>query len=385
MSKLQQTFNSLLGIFLVFQVAAQPPGPPPSPNDTLQSTRVLPDGSVVFGIYAPKATQVTVGGDFAGIAVDASRPFSRENAMTVNEDGVWTYTTQPLPADAYSYVFTVDGVRTLDPLNTLVKESENSLSNYFILPGTASEYCQNLNIPHGTVEKVWFHSTTTGKMTRFHVYTPPGYESMTEQLPVLVLQHGGGDNDASWATIGRANFIMDNLYAENKAKPMVIVMPMGHPTEGFFMGLGVEEDPYYRQLFDEILPLVRKKYRVKDDRYQTAFAGLSMGGLQALNIALFAPEKFGYVLPLSTGYFEAQRKLLEEEHTAALKNPEINKLRLFWIAMGGESDIAYRNGLEVNKIFDKYGIQYETNTYDAGHTFITWRHNLREFAPLLFR
>jgi len=110
-----------------------------------------------------------------------------------------------------------------------------------------------------------------------------------------------------------------------------------------------------------------------------------MGGLQALNVALFAPEKFGYVLPLSTGYFEQQRKMLEEKYQQQLKNPAINQFKLFWIAMGGEKDIAYQNGVAVNAILDKYGIHYQKANYDAGHTFITWRHNLAEFAPLLFR
>ena len=374
-----------VGVFLTIQANAQLPNPALSPNDTLNSTRVLSDGRVVFSIYAPKASKVTVDGDFASISSDPSNFFSRQKEMTTGTDGVWSYTSEPLPADAYTYVFYVDSVRTIDPLNMLLKESESSYTNYFIIPGKDSEYCQNLDVPHGKIEKVWFHSEVTQKMTRFHVYTPPGYENITEKISVLVLQHGGGDNDASWSTIGRANFIMDNLYAKNKAKPMVIVMPMGHPGEGFFMGLGIDEDPYYKQLFDEILPIVRKKYNVKEDRYSTAFTGLSMGGLQALNVALFAPEKFGYVLPLSTGYFEPQRKMLEEKYADVLKNPEINKLKLFWIAMGGEKDIAYQNGLEVNKILDKYGIKYETNTYDAGHTFITWRHNLLEFAPLLFQ
>ena len=375
----------LAGLSVILVAEAQPPRPPASPNDTLNSTKVLPDGRVVFAIYAPEASRVTVSGDYAIVIADPASPFSRDQEMEINEQGVWTYTTPPLPADAYSYVFTVDGVRTLDPLNTQVKESENNLSNYFILPGKASEYCQNLNVPHGKVEMVWFHSDVTKKMTRFHVYTPPGYEKMNENLPVLVLQHGGGDNDASWSTIGRANFIMDNLYANDLAVPMVIVMPMGHPGEGFFMGLGIDEDPYYQQLFEEILPLLQQQYKVKTDRFNTAFAGLSMVGLQALNIALFAPDKFGYVLPLSTGYFEPQRKLLEENYPDVLKNPEINQLKLFWIAMGGERDIAFQNGEAVNKIFDKYGIRYQTNTYDAGHTFMTWRHNLLEFAPLLFR
>ncbi len=378
-------YTTLLFLLIIVTLNAQPPGPPPSPNDTLKSVSVSPDGKVTLSIYAPNATAVSVSGDFGIFDVIPGEGGSREKILTKNEDGVWSYTTAPLPEEVYSYTFSVDGVRTLDPLNKLLKESERNYSNYFIMPGEGTKYCQNLDVPHGKVEQVWFHSEVTQQMTRFHVYTPPGYEHMEKQLPLLILQHGGGDNDASWATIGRANFIMDNLYAAEKVEPMIIVMPMGHPGQGFFMGLGIDEDPYYDQLLNEIIPLVRKQYNVKNGRYNTAFAGLSMGGLQALNLSLFAPEQFGYVLPLSTGYFEAQRKKLVEEYADVLRNPELNNFKLFWIAMGGESDIAYQNGLAVNKIFDEHGIKYETNTYDAGHTFITWRHNLLEFAPLLFR
>ncbi len=371
----------LITWFWVVVLSAQPPRPATTPNDSLNSVEVLPDNKVVFSIYAPNAKKVMISGDFSFFLPGNSRQME----MTKDNRGVWSFTSETLPADAYSYVFDADGVRTLDPLNTLVKESENSLSNYFVMNGDAAEYCHNKNVPHGSVEQVWYHSKTTDKMTRFHVYTPPGFENFDEKLPILVLQHGGGDNDASWSTIGRANFIMDNLYAENKAKPMIVVMPMGHPTDGFFGGLGIDDDPYYKQLFEEILPLASKKFNAREDRFGRAFAGLSMGGLQALNIALFAPEQFGYVLPLSTGYFEPQRKELVEKYSDALKNPEINTLKLFWIAMGGKRDIAYTNGLEVNKIFDQYGIKYVTNTYDAGHSFMTWRHNLLEFAPLLFK
>jgi len=342
---------------------------------------VLSDGSIIFSVYAPKASEVTVSGDFQTF-LDAGRGPLK---LSKDENGIWSYQTQSIPADVYSYTFLVDGVKTLDPLNKLLKESESGYENYFVMPFEGSKYAQNLNVPHGKLEKVWFQSEVTGKITRFHVYTPPGFESMTEKLPLLVLQHGGGDNDASWSTIGRANFILDNLYAAKEVVPMVVVMPMGHPAEGFFMNPGIEEDPYYEQLLMEIIPLMRKQYNLRQDRFGTAFAGLSMGGLQALNLALFAPEEFGYVLPLSTGYFEDQRKMLVEQYDAALKNPEINNMKLFWISMGGESDIAYQNGLAVNKIFDDYGIKYQTNTYNAGHTFITWRHDLLKFAPLLFR
>jgi enterochelin esterase-like enzyme len=356
---------------------AQPTRPNPTPNDTLKSIRVLPDNQVVLSIYAPKASEVTVMGDF----LTEYKPL----ALTKTSSGVWTTTIGPLKPDVYTYDFTVDGVKTFDPKNPHYKEGENSLSNLFELPGKESEYCALKNVPHGTVEKIWFPSAVMKNTGRMHVYTPPGYETMKDKLPVLYLQHGGGDNDAAWTTAGKANLILDNLLAEGKIKPMVVVMPMGHPAPGFHMEPGTDADPYYKQLLNEIIPYIESHYNVSAKREYRAFAGLSMGGIQALNIALFHPEKFAYVLPLSTGYFPAQLKTLEEKHSTQLKNPEINKLKLFWIAMGGEKDIAYTNGQNVLKLFDKYGIKYKTNDYPAGHTFITWRHNLYEFAPLLFQ
>lgn len=355
---------------------AQPPGRIRTPNDTLKSIQVLSGSKVVLSIYAPKALEVTVVGDF----LKEYKPL----ALTKNQQGVWSVLVRDLVPDVYTYDFTVDGVKTFDPKNPHYKEGENGLSNLFELPGKEADYCAVKNVPHGKVEKVWFSSSVTKNIGRFHIYTPPGYEKLKDPLPVLYLQHGGGDNDASWTTAGKANFILDNLLAEGKIKPMIVVMPMGHPAAGFFMEPGVDTDPYYNQLFIDIMPYVESHYKASTKREDKAYAGLSMGGLQALNIALFTPEKFGYVLPLSTGYFPAQLKTIEEKYSTLLKNPEINTLKLFWIAMGGEKDIAYQNGKNVLALLDKYGIKYKANDYPAGHTFITWRHNLVEFAPLLF-
>ena len=368
----------LLSALCMYAVAyAQPFRGNPTPNDTLHSVRVLSDNAVVLSIYAPKASDVSVSGDFP-----AGFPALK---LTKGDNSIWSVRLDSLTPDVYTYDFTIDGVKTFDPKNPVYKEGENGLSNLFELPGKEEGYCAIKNVPHGKVETVWFASPTLGNTGRMHVYTPPGYEKMNNKLPVLYLQHGGGDNDAAWTTAGRANFIMDNLLAEGKIKPMIVVMPMGHPAPGFHMEPGINADPYYKQLFNDIIPYIESHYNVSGKREDRAFAGLSMGGIQALNIGLFSPEKFSYVLPLSTGYFPDQLKALETNYSTALKNPEINKLKLFWIAMGGEKDIAYANGKNVLALFDKYGIHYTTSTYPAGHTFITWRHNLYEFAPLLFK
>lgn len=355
----------------------QTPRTTPTPNDTLRSVLSLPGHNVLFSIYAPKATAVTISGDFPGGFPNLK--------LTKADNGVWSVLVNEMPPELYTYDFMVDGIKTFDPKNPMYKESEYGLSNIIEIAGKESDYYAIKEVPHGKLEAVWFFSKVTNRATRMHVYTPPGYEKMKTTLPVLYLQHGGGDNDASWATVGRANFILDNLLAEGKAKPMIIVMPMGHPSAGFYMEPGIDQDPYYQQLFGEIIPFIEAHYRVSSKREDRAYAGLSMGGLQALNVGLFKPEMFGYVLPLSTGYFPQQLKTLEEKYSTVLKNPAINQLKLFWIAMGGEKDIAYTNGKNVLALFDKFGIKYTTNDYPAGHTFLTWRHNLNEFAPLLFR
>ena len=375
---IKRSVISILILLLVSQeIEAQFRNPNPTPNDTLRSVRILQDNEVVLSIYAPNAKLVTVSGDFAKVFAP--------DTLTKAGNGVWSINIGQLTPDVYTYDFTIDGVRTFDPKNPEYKEGQNSLSNIFLMPGKESDYCAVRDVPHGKVETVWFPSSVMSNTGRMHVYTPPGYENMKNKLPVLYLQHGGGDDDASWITAGKANFILDNLLADGKIKPMVVVMAMGHPADGFFMQPDVDNDPFYKQFFTDIVPYIEAHYNVSNKREDRAFAGLSMGGIQALNMAIYYADKFGYVLPLSTGYFPDQLKELEAKHSDALKNPEINNLKLFWIGMGGEKDIAYKNGQNVNALFDKYGINYKTASYPAGHTFITWRHNLYEFAPLLFK
>lgn len=356
---------------------AQFPGASPTPGDTLHSIRISKANEVTFSVYAPDASEVSVSGDF----LQSWTPLQ----LAKDTFGIWSVSTGPLQADLYTYNFRVDGLQLIDPKNTLLKEGANGYSNLFELPGTEADYQSVKKVPHGKVEKVWFFAGTLGKVSRVHVYTPPGYEKMDKPLPVLYLQHGGGDNDASWSTAGRANFIMDNLMAEGKIEAMLVVMPYGNPGGGFFRNPGVEEDPYYDYFFEDLVPYIEANFRVGKSPEYRAYAGLSMGGLQALNMAIFFPEEFDYVLPLSTGFFPDNLGMLEEKYLEDLKNPGINKLKLFWISMGGESDIAYQNGENTKALLDKYGIKYQTNAFPGGHTFITWRHDLNTFAPLLFK
>ena len=194
-----------------------------NPNETLNSPEVLPDHRVVFRIYAPKATEVSIAGDWID---DGRRGASR--ALGKDDQGVWSITVGPLVPDFYSYSFTVDGVRTLDPKNAQIKQGRASLDNMFEVPGAETAFQDNRRVPHGHVTKVWYYSDVSAQMRRMHVYTPPGYSTGTAKYPVLYLIHGGGDEDSGWSTIGRAGFILDNLIAEGKAKPMIVVMPDGN-------------------------------------------------------------------------------------------------------------------------------------------------------------
>lgn len=245
------------------------------------------------------------------------------------------------------------------------------------------------NVKHGRVEKVWYTSTALGGISRrLHVYLPPNYEEISnkEKLPVLYLLHGGGDNDASWTTAGRANMILDNLYAAGKLKNMIVVMPAGHtPLNGLAMGAGPEQDPFCKDFINDIIPYIEKNYAVSSKREHRAIAGLSMGGIQTINLALWYPNLFSQVFPLSTGYFPNTIAEIKEKYTSILKNPAINQLKTFRIYMGGETDIAYKNNLNMMSLFDELGIRYQYENGDGGHTFLAWRKNLRDFAPLLFK
>ena len=171
---------------------------------------------MTFRIYAPKATEVSVSGDFG-----------QGGKMEKDDQGVWSKTVGPLVPDFYSYTFNVDGVRTVDPKNAMTKPGLNSLDSVFLAPGEEAEFETTKDVPHGDVRAVWYRSGNSRCTLRMHVYTPPGYEGGQDKHPVLYLLHGSGDEDSGWSTIGRAGYILDNLIAARKARPMLVVMPNG--------------------------------------------------------------------------------------------------------------------------------------------------------------
>jgi enterochelin esterase family protein len=369
--------------FAVLSTAfAQMPPRTPTPNDTLKSIQVLADGKIKFSLYAPKASEVTVSGDF---------PTGFPPAKLQKDGiGVWSYTTTIAgKPNVYTYDFNVDGLKVFDPKNAQYKESNSGFSNVFEIKGPENDFQTLKDVPHGKIEKVYYKSSALEGITRrLHVYLPPNYDeiSKTQKLPVLYLLHGGGDNDASWTTVGRANLILDNLYAQGKLKPMIVVMPAGHtPVQGFFMGAGDQQDPFCRDMVQDVIPFVEKTYPVSSKREHRAIAGLSMGGIQTINLALWHPNLFSQVFPLSTGYFPNTIAEIKEKYGEVMRNKTINTFKDFRIYMGGEADIAYKNNLNMMAMFDEYGIKYNYQNGGGAHTFLAWRSNLLDFAPMLFR
>lgn len=377
-------FLLILGATLLSMGAtAQLPQRTPTPNDTLQSPKVLGDKRVMIQIYAPKASEVIVGGDF----LSGNKPLS----LTKNDQGVWSVLIGPLTPDYYAYTLTVDGVRTMDPKNPMVKQGISSLENMMAVPGPETAFEDNRAVPHGEVRQVWYSSNTLGMMRRMHVYTPPGYEKGTGKYPVFYLLHGGGDDDSGWNTIGRSGFILDNLIASGKAKPMIVVMPNGSmplpaqtgmPSAQTLSRMG---ELFASELLKEVMPAVEKSYRTLTTPASRAIAGLSMGGFQTLDLTLTHPELFNYVGVFSSGFFGATAEEADAKYAKVLNDPSFNQgKKLFWIRIG-KDDFVMDANKKTLALLDKHKINYQYKESTGGHTWVNWRQYLNEYAPMLFR
>jgi enterochelin esterase family protein len=363
---------------------SQPPRREPTPNDTLVSPEALSDHRVTFRIYAPKASAVTVVGDFAGTSGPAK--------LEKDDKGVWSVTVGPLAPDFYSYSFIVDGVKTLDPKNAMIKQGIRSLDNMFFLPGKEAAFEDNNLVPHGEIRQVWYRSSTLATQRRMHIYTPPGYDGSKDSYPVLYLLHGGGDEDSGWSTIGRAGFIIDNLLADGKAKPMLVVMPNGSLPRPANSGerpspeaMVAAQDRFTNELLKDVIPYVEKHYHVVADPGHRAIAGLSMGGGQTLRVVTSHPGHFAYVGVWSAGIGQNAADF-EKRNANFLDSAEkANKqVRLFSISVG-DKDLTLAGSKNLSEVLSKHGIKNELQVSGGGHTWINWRHYLNEFAPQLFR
>ncbi|MCI0392503.1 MAG: alpha/beta hydrolase-fold protein [Acidobacteria bacterium] len=376
----------LLALATVSTAFAQQPPRQPTPNDTLVSPETHSDKRVTFRIYSPKATEVALRGDWM------------EGPGTVklekDDKGVWSVTVGPLTPDFYSYSFTVDGVRVVDPKNAMIKQGVTSLDSMFLLPGSEAAFEDTQAVPHGEIRKVWYQSSTLGTQRRMHIYFPPGYEGGKERYPIFYLLHGGGDEDSGWSTIGRAGFILDNLITAKKARPMIVVMPNGSlPRPPAVPGAPPDpavtaalQERFTNELMKDVLPFVEKNYRTLAGRDNRAIAGLSMGGGQTTRVITTHPDQFAYVAVWSAGVNPQIIADFEKRNAAFLGSADkLNKqIKLFSISVG-DKDFALAGSKNLAELLKKNSIKHELNISGGGHTWINWRRYLNELAPRLFR
>jgi enterochelin esterase-like enzyme len=374
--------------------AAERPRFPGPQGPQVVSPEVSADRHVTFRILAPSAEAVLLSGS------DIPGNF-RGAEMKKGDNGVWEVTLGPIEPGAYRYNFNMDGVSVIDPRSPSVSESNANVWSLVYVPG--ADFMDTKNVPHGSVAEVTYYSETLKRFRRMHIYTPPGYESGEGKYPIFYLLHGAFDCDDSWTSVGRAGFILDNLIAAKKAKPMVVVMPAGHTGPFRFGARGSDSsrppvDEFVQDFLNDIMPYVEKNYRVYTDQQHRAIAGLSMGGGQTLNIAIPNPDKFAYVGVFSSGIFGITGRgpggagpgapsgpTYEEQHKEVLDNAEFKKrLKLLWFATGSE-DFLVETSRATVEMFKKHGFDVVYKESAGGHTWINWRDYLNEFAPQLFQ
>jgi enterochelin esterase-like enzyme len=369
-----------------------------SPNNTAVSTtavlptvvspEVLADHRVVIRIFAPKATEVAVHGDWMPGE-------SHFEPLAKDAQGVWSATFGPLTPDLYYYEVTVDGVRGIDPKNAFeflsgeAMTGTNGLSGIvtqlFLVPGEQTEFLQNKPVPHGAVQTVWYHSASLNLQRQMHIYTPPDYGTSTARYPVLYLL---AEDDPGWITVGRSNFILDNLIAGGKAKPMIIVMPADtYPGQPEGSATTLEADRFGEELLGDIIPYVEKNYRVQATRNQRALAGHGKGGYQTIRIGIPNLEMFGALAVFSAGVNPKVEKQLDEMLKKQLDDEALTKGLLFYVAFTSNDDEgATPNAQNLVTFLDRHHVKYTLRPPSEGlHNWIPWRHFLADFAPLLFR
>ena len=383
----------ILGAAMTFAAsvaAAQPPAGAAGGRGrgpAIVSPEVGADRTITLRYLAPNATSVTASGELDG----------KPHPLTKGENGIWSVTIGPLPPDIYTYSFNVDGVVALDPRNVNTKYGYGGFGPVSIVqvPGDGPSFYDVKNVPHGEVRIKPYVSKTLGVNRTVWIYTPPGYER-GGNFPVLYLLHGAGDIESGWTMIGRANNIVDNLIADGKAKPMVIVMPLGHAIQSFWTGpakAATAATPggapsgalsaFARDLLEDVMPMIEAGYKVSKKADDRAIAGLSMGGGQTMNIAFNRPELFRYVVAMSP----AAGQINEQAYPAIFKDPSaINKqFKMFWMAVGKDDTLTGPGDRALDESLTKAGIRHTFKLTEGRHEWTVWRNHLNEITPLLFR
>jgi len=368
-----------LSLSAIFAAAASPQARrEPALNDTLQSPEVSPDHRVTFRIFAPKALEVTLTGDWLGATAPPK--------LSKDERGVWSVTLGPFEPSIYIYNFNVDGVAIPDPINPRIKLRARTSASMVEVKDDTPAFWEPRDVPHGAVEINWEKSKTIAGETRaIWIYTPPDYAKTTRRYPVLYLLHGSNDTAAGWTMAGYANFVLDNLLAAGKALPMLVVMPFGHAT-AFGVPVppgGVTNDALFEDyLLKDVIPTVEARYRVSPGRDNRAIAGLSMGGGQSLRIGLGHLDLFSAVASFS-GAVPAD---FETRFAALLKDPQgaNQKIKTLWIGCG-QQDSLFGRSRGLSELLTKYQVKHIFHPTDGVHNYTVWRKYLAEYAPLLFR
>jgi enterochelin esterase-like enzyme len=348
-------------------------------NNIPVSPEIHADRTVTFRLFAPKASEVVLMGS-PGILEVIKKPLP----LTRDDKGLWSVTVGPLPAGFYTYGYAIDGgLRMPDPSNPNLELRRWGPTSLFIVPSTEKAVVEDRRVPHGTVHIEFYDSPNLGAKRMVYVYTPPGYEKGAQKYPVLYLLHGNGQIEASWVWTGRANVIMDNLLADGKIKPMLVVMPYGHVPREIKTASPAASSPandaaaIEKELITVVRPLVENKYRVLTDRNHRAIAGLSMGAAQSLSIGLHNLDQFAYI-----GAFSGSGNRAEwEKVDAAVLN---QKIKVLWLGCGTD-DFAYSGVKALHDLLTKKDVKHVWNESGGGHSWPNWQVYLSKYSPLLFR
>ncbi len=363
-------------VFLfLFALAAMPlRGQTPA---AMVSPVVHPDHTVTFRIAAPQASAVTLTADWQWQT--GAQPLEK------GENGVWSLTVGPLAPAIYIYSFTVDGIAMADPGNPRIKLRDRGSASLVEVPADPPALWQLRDMPHGSVETVWHKSMVLDGETRsLVVYTPPGYAAeRNRRYPVLYLLHGSNDTQFGWTAVGQVNFMLDNLVAENKAAPMIIVMPFGYAVPYGTTRPGVNNTALFEKyLLQDIMPMVDDQYRTIPDRDHRAVAGMSMGAEQALAIFFDHLEQFSAVGALCPNGFRA----MESQYPALLNDPKGTnaKIAVLWLGCGRQ-DTNFAGSERLDQVLTAHQINHIWNPTEGVHNYAIWQQYMAEFFPRLFR
>jgi len=380
-----------LAIILVLSAIFNPISAQNRPKP-VKSPEILPDNSVIFRLYAPDAKTVKVTGTFMDLASNIE--------MVKSDSGLFEAKAGPLASDMYVYVYIVDGVKMFDPNNNIVVRDGSYIESRLMIPGETADLYDVKDVPHGIVSAVWYNSPTIGMSRRMIIYTPPDYNKSKESYPVLYLLHGGGGDEEGWISRGRANYVLDNLIAVGKAKPMIIVMTNGIPANAGSPGdrplnsilkkgdtstpAAMTSGKFEESLIKDVIPFIESNYRVKTDPDNRAIAGLSMGGYHTQKITNANPGKFKYIGVMSMGLYSMFGAYDKEQYVSQLKALNDNKPKLYYLGCG-KTDFLYKGVTDLRALYDEIGFKYTYRESEGGHSWNNWRLYLSEIASQLFR